>query len=156
MANASPDFIWGVVRDTSCFILKARQSGRTKTMGKRGAEFTMEPNNPTSRNAWKYSGLANAKTVDVTPVDGGVVLTTKTKDAKRAGKVSIKSRSSCRGPGYSAGGGGMWLLRLLAAGRATQRAAAPSIIRRRTPPCLLSISLWRRAAATAAVAPVAP
>merc|ERR1712046_322925 len=56
--------------------------------GKRGAEFTMEPNNPTARNSWKYSGLANAKTVDVTPTEGGVVLTTKTKNADRVGKPS--------------------------------------------------------------------
>merc|ERR1712046_442507 len=56
--------------------------------GKRGAEFTTEPNNPTGKNAFKYSGLANPKTVDVTPVDGGVMLVTKTKDAKRVGKPS--------------------------------------------------------------------
>jgi len=77
--------IWGVVRDTSCFILKQQVSGRSG-MGKRGAEFTLEPNNPTSRNAWKYSGLANVKTVDVTPVEGGVELVTKTKAPARAGK----------------------------------------------------------------------
>ena len=84
--QVSPELIWSVVRDTSGFVLKQRVSGRSG-MGKRGAEFTTEPNNPTSRNAWKYSGLANAKTADVTAVDGGVVLTTKTKNAKRAGKV---------------------------------------------------------------------
>jgi hypothetical protein len=103
MANASPDLIWGVVRDTSCHILKARQSGRTKVMGQRGAEFTMEPNNPTGLNSWKYSGLANAKTVDVTPVEGGVLLTSKSKDAKRVGKVSAElpdrsAAAACRLP----------------------------------------------------------
>ena len=86
-SNVSPDLIWGVVRDTSCHILKQRVSGRSG-MGKRGAEFTTEPNNVTSRNSWKYSGLANTKTVDVTPTEGGVVLTTKTKNSKRVGKVS--------------------------------------------------------------------
>ena len=64
MANCSPELVWGIVRDTSCYILKQRSTGRSG-MGKRGAEFTTEPNNPTSRNAWKYSGLANPKTVDV-------------------------------------------------------------------------------------------
>ena len=87
MAGCSPEMIWAITRDTSCYVLKQKQSGRS-TMGKRGAEFTMEPNNPTSKNAWKYSGLANAKTVDVTATDGGVVLTTKTKNAARAGKVN--------------------------------------------------------------------
>jgi len=84
--QVSPDLIWSIVRDTSCHILKQQVSGRTK-MGKRGAEFTHEPNNPTGRNAFKYSGFANPKTVDVTPIEGGgVVLTTKTKNAARAGK----------------------------------------------------------------------
>lgn len=63
-------------------------------MGKRGAEFTTEPNNPTSRNAWKYSGLANPKTVDVTPTEGGCILTTKTKAAGRVGKPSKMMNST--------------------------------------------------------------
>ena len=86
MANVSPDLVWGIVRDTSSFIIKKRQSGRSG-MGKRGAEFTTEPNNVASKNAWKYSGLANAKTVSLEPTEGGVVLTTKTKNSARAGKV---------------------------------------------------------------------
>ena len=85
MAHVSPEMVWAITRDTSSYILKQQLSGRSG-MGKRGAEFTMEPNNPTARNSWKYSGLANAKTVDVVPTEGGVVLTTKTKNAKRSGK----------------------------------------------------------------------
>ena len=84
--NASPDLIYSLVRDTSCFVVKKKQQGRSG-MGKRGAEFTTEANNPAGKNGWKYSGLANAKTVDVTPTEGGVVLTTKSKDSKRVGKV---------------------------------------------------------------------
>jgi hypothetical protein len=91
MANASPELIWAIVRDTSCHILKQRVSGKSG-MGKRGAEFTMEPNNPTSKNAWKYSGLANPKTADVTATEGGVILTTKTKDPARVGKVRLRRR----------------------------------------------------------------
>ena len=87
--QVSPELIWAITRDTSCHILKQRVSGRSG-MGKRGAEFTKEPLNPTSRNAWKYSGLANPKAADVTATDGGCVLTTKTKNPKRAGKVSSR------------------------------------------------------------------
>ena len=47
MANCSSELIWGIVRDTSCHVLKRRQSGRSG-MGKRGAEFTTEENNPSS------------------------------------------------------------------------------------------------------------
>ena len=65
--------------------MKQQVSGRSG-MGKRGAEFTTEPLNPTSRNAFKYSGLANPKAVDVTPIEGGVQLVMKTKNAARAGK----------------------------------------------------------------------
>ena len=86
MANCSPDVVWSVVKDTSAHLLK-RKASRKSGMGKAGAQLTLEPNNLTGINSFKYSGLANAKTADVTPVEGGVVLTTKTKNAKRAGKV---------------------------------------------------------------------
>jgi len=56
-------------------------------MGKRGAELTLEPHNLTGINAYKYSGLANAKTVDISAAaDGGVVLTTKSRNSARANK----------------------------------------------------------------------
>lgn len=94
MTNASPDLIYSLVRDTSCFVLKHRQTGRSG-MGKRGAEFTLEPNNVTGKNSWKYSGLANAKTVNVTGVEGGLLLTTKSKDAADAKKPinSLKKKT---------------------------------------------------------------
>lgn len=86
-ANASAELIYSIVRDTSCHVLKHKQPGRSG-MGKRGAEFTTEPNNVTGINSWKYSGLANPKTIDLTAKEGGgVVLTTKSRNPARVGKV---------------------------------------------------------------------
>jgi len=86
MSNISNELIWGIVRDTSCHVLRRKQSG-TSGMGKRGAEFTLEPSNLTGFNSWKYSGLANSKTIELTSAgDSGVVLTTKSTDSASAGK----------------------------------------------------------------------
>mmetsp|Transcript_33099 Transcript_33099/g.86969 ORF Transcript_33099/g.86969 Transcript_33099/m.86969 type:complete len:139 (-) Transcript_33099:454-870(-) len=80
---ASNELVWGIVRDTSCYLLRRKQSG-VSGMGKRGAEFTMEPNNLTSTNAWKYSGLANSKTIGLDSAGAsGLVLTTKSSDSAR-------------------------------------------------------------------------
>merc|ERR1712083_402173 len=92
--SVSPDLIWPIVRDTSCFVVKRRQSGRSR-MGKAGARMTTEANNLTGINSFKYSGLANAKTVDLMPVSGGgVELVTKIRKnanvpAKQLHKVKL-------------------------------------------------------------------
>lgn len=86
MSNVSAELVWSATRDTSCYLLRRRVSGRSG-MGKAGVEFNMEPNNLTSRNSWKYSGLCNAKTVGLDATEGGVVLTTKSRNPARIGKV---------------------------------------------------------------------
>lgn len=64
----------------SCFIVK-----------KNGANFTSEPNNLTQLNTYKYSGLANAKTVGVSVNKGGKV---EVAVKKNASKVARKPASS--------------------------------------------------------------
>ena len=96
MANCSPDVIWNLVRDTSCFTLKRRVSRRTG-MGKAGVHLTLEPNNLTGINSFKYSGLANAKTVGIEPTEKGIVLTTKSRKSDRIRKVSPASSHACCG-----------------------------------------------------------
>ena len=84
--SISNELIWGIVRDTSCHVLRRKQVGRSG-MGQRGAEFTTEPNNLTGLNAWKYSGLANSKTIDLASAgEKGVVLTTKSTEKASVGK----------------------------------------------------------------------
>merc|ERR1712128_376131 len=75
------------VKDTSCHLIKRKVSGRTK-MGKAGVHMTLEPNNLTGINSFKYSGLANAKTVGIEPTEKGIVLTTKSRKADRVRKPS--------------------------------------------------------------------
>ena len=84
--NVSPDLLGPMVRDTSCFVKTMRQSGRSKG-GKYGPRLTSEPGNLTAINKFKWSGLANQKTVDITPAEKGLTLTTKTRKAKRVTKV---------------------------------------------------------------------
>ena len=84
MSNVSADVLWSCVRDQSCHLLK-RGASRRSGMGKKGGHFTMEPNNLTGINSFKYSGLANSKTVGIEPAKEGkgIVLTTKSrKDGK--------------------------------------------------------------------------
>merc|ERR1711865_293778 len=83
------------VKDTGCHVLKRKVSGKSQ-QGKAGVHLTLEPNNLTGINSFKYSGLANAKTVGIEPAkDGkGIVLTTKSrKDAKirKPAKMSNKT-----------------------------------------------------------------
>ncbi|XP_060593588.1 large ribosomal subunit protein eL28-like [Ruditapes philippinarum] len=65
---ASPDLLWGIIRNNSSFLLKG--SGQT---------YSREANNLRARNSFRYNGLINRKTIGVEPAkDGkGVVLVTK-------------------------------------------------------------------------------
>merc|ERR1712070_436614 len=89
MANASPDLLWGIVKDTSCFLMKKKLAGRSG-MGKFGAQFTKEANNLKGVNAFKFSGLANTKTVglSVAADNKGIVLT------KKVAKAGLKPSKS--------------------------------------------------------------
>lgn len=89
MANCSPDLVWGIVKDTSCFLLKKKTSQRSG-YGKKGVHLTLEPNNLKGVNSFKYSGLANTKTVGITAGAGnkGIILSKKVTKPERARKVS--------------------------------------------------------------------
>merc|ERR1712194_996121 len=82
-----PDVIWSVVKDTGCHVLKRKVSGKSQ-QGKAGVHLTLEPNNLTGINSFKYSGLANAKTVGIEPTEKGIVLTTKSRKSDRIRKPS--------------------------------------------------------------------
>jgi len=69
---ASPDLIWAIVRDNSSFLVKRNH-----------AQFSLEPNNLTNKNTFKYSGLANKRTLGVSEVDGKIVLSIKKRGARR-------------------------------------------------------------------------
>ncbi|KAI9026872.1 ribosomal L28e/Mak16 [Hyaloraphidium curvatum] len=77
---ASPDLIWLVTRNNSSFLLR---SGRY--------EFAREPGNLTGVNSFKASGLANAKTVDVSATEGGVVVSLRSKKGGSSPAASLRS-----------------------------------------------------------------
>ena len=69
----SADLQWLLVRNNSSFLVK-----------KNGAQFTSEPNNLTNLNSYKFSGLANKKTVGVSVNAGKIeVALKKTKGDQR-------------------------------------------------------------------------
>ena len=84
---ASAELVWQIVKDNSCFLQKRKVPGRSQ-MGKMGPHFTTEPNNLAGINSWKYSGLANTKSVGIdAAAGGGVAFVTKTSKAKKIRKV---------------------------------------------------------------------
>ena len=73
----SGDLIWEIVKNNSCFLIKRDR-----------LQMTTEPNNLTNFNTFKYSGIANAKTVGIVPKEGGAgcVLTVKARKGAKTRK----------------------------------------------------------------------
>jgi large subunit ribosomal protein L28e len=70
----SADLVWSVIRNNSSFLVK-----------RGGSQFSSEPGNLLNVNSFKYSGVANARTVDVaaTADNKGVVLAKKKAASRR-------------------------------------------------------------------------
>ncbi|KMZ58977.1 60S ribosomal protein L28 [Zostera marina] len=76
MANVPACLIWEIVKRNNAFRVKQFGNGNSRI------EFSKEPNNLYNLNSFKYSGLAQAKTVTIEPegTDLSVILaTSKTK-----------------------------------------------------------------------------
>ena len=91
----SSDLLWGLVRKTNSFLVKARNHG--------GVRFSTERGNLLNVHSFKSSGLANCRTLDVKSAgERGVVLTVKSgvcrKPAKAFRSVSLTRdvRRACR------------------------------------------------------------
>ena len=83
MVAAADSLVWEIVKNNNSFMRK--KNGRTSRSG--SILFCVERGNPMSRSTYKYSGIANSKTVDVTATDDNrAVLTKKTKKAATSGK----------------------------------------------------------------------
>ena len=87
MATVPGSFVWEIVKKNNSFLVK--QFGR----GTAALQFSKEPNNLCNLNSFKYSGLANAKTVTIQPgKDQSVVLaTSKTKKQNKPAALLHKS-----------------------------------------------------------------
>ncbi|KAI8846070.1 ribosomal L28e/Mak16 [Chytridium lagenaria] len=64
----SSDLIWLLTRNNSSFLVK-----------RSGVQFSREAGNLTNLNSFKYSGIANPKTVDVSAAAKGVTVSLKKK-----------------------------------------------------------------------------
>ncbi|KAJ8613516.1 hypothetical protein CTAYLR_002202 [Chrysophaeum taylorii] len=79
MADVSPSIIWGCVRNNSCFLVK-----------RNGAQLTSEPGNVMNNNTFKYSGLANEKSVDISYTDGKLAMGLKAPKRKNQPKQNVR------------------------------------------------------------------
>ncbi|CAL0308728.1 unnamed protein product [Lupinus luteus] len=88
MATVPGQLVWEIVKNNNSFLVK--QFGR----GSQSIEFSKEPNNLYNLNSYKYSGLANKKTVSIQAggKDQSVLLaTTKTKKQNKPAALVHKS-----------------------------------------------------------------
>ncbi|KAJ1411138.1 Ribosomal L28e/Mak16 [Sesbania bispinosa] len=88
MATVPGQLVWEIVKRNNSFLVK--EFGR----GTQSVQFSKEPNNLFNLNSFKYSGLANKKTVTIQPAgkDQSVVLaTTKTKKQNKPAALLHKS-----------------------------------------------------------------
>ncbi|KAF9581147.1 hypothetical protein BGW38_001949 [Lunasporangiospora selenospora] len=62
----SADLTWLLIKDNNSFLVK-----------RNGVELSKEAGNLLNKNSYKFSGLANKKTIDIQAAARGVVLSTK-------------------------------------------------------------------------------
>uniref|UniRef100_A0A7C8Z072 Ribosomal eL28/Mak16 domain-containing protein n=1 Tax=Opuntia streptacantha TaxID=393608 RepID=A0A7C8Z072_OPUST len=87
MATVPGALIWEIVKKNNSFLVKEFGNGTAKV------QFSKESNNLYNAHSYKYSGLANTKTVTVQPVgkDSVVLATTKTRKQNKPSSLLHKS-----------------------------------------------------------------
>eukprot|EP00804_Cyclotella_cryptica_P011229 CCRYP_007728-RB/>CCRYP_007728-RB protein AED:0.37 eAED:0.40 QI:1900/0.33/0.5/1/0.66/0.5/4/0/190 len=83
MVAISDSLAWELVKRNNSFMRK--KNGQTRRSG--AVTFSIERGNLMSKSSYKYSGLANSKSIDITATpDNRAALTKKTKKAASSGK----------------------------------------------------------------------
>lgn len=88
MASVSGDLIWEIVKKNNSFLVKQFGNGHAKI------QFSKEKNNLYNEHSYKFSGLANKKTVSIQPAGEGlsvVLATTKTRKQRKPANLYHKS-----------------------------------------------------------------
>ncbi|KAK4269275.1 hypothetical protein QN277_022456 [Acacia crassicarpa] len=88
MATIPGQLVWEIVKKNNCFLVS--EFGR----GTQSVQFSKESNNLYNLNSFKFSGLANKKTITIQPAgkDQSVLLaTTKTKKQNKPAALLHKS-----------------------------------------------------------------
>ncbi|KAJ3737005.1 ribosomal L28e protein family-domain-containing protein [Lentinula guzmanii] len=83
----SSDLQWLLLRKSNSYIVKGLPEGPI---------FSKEPGNLLNLHSHKYSGLANAKTIDVSDVNGKITVTTRKPKASPYAVAPARSTSSIR------------------------------------------------------------
>ncbi|KAI9483759.1 MAG: ribosomal protein L28e [Benjaminiella poitrasii] len=74
----SSELVWAIIKNNNSFLVK-----------RQGVQFSAEPSNLKNVNSFKYSGLANYKSVSILPVARGVRVTT-----RKANKQNVPAKSA--------------------------------------------------------------
>ncbi|KAL2937667.1 60S ribosomal protein L28-1 [Bienertia sinuspersici] len=87
MATVPGSLVWEIVKKNNCFLVKEFGNGSAKV------QFSKEGNNLYNVHSYKYSGIANPKTVSVQPggKDSVVLATTKTRKQNKPSILNHKS-----------------------------------------------------------------
>ncbi|KAM0862910.1 hypothetical protein ACQ4PT_044950 [Festuca glaucescens] len=89
MTTVPGSLVWELVKKNNCFLIKQFGNSNAKV------QFSKEPNNLYNVHSYKFSGLANSKTVTVQPSAGDdkavVLSTTKTKKQNAPAKLQHKN-----------------------------------------------------------------
>ncbi|GAB2269298.1 60S ribosomal protein L28-2 [Dionaea muscipula] len=87
MATLPGALIWEIVKKNNSFMVKQFGNGTAKV------QFSKESNNLFNSHSYKYSGLANVKTVTIQPAgkEGVLLATTKTKKQNKPSSLLHKS-----------------------------------------------------------------
>jgi len=64
--------VWHLIRDNNSFLVKRNRTSRNGAV-----QFSSEPGNILNVNTFKYSGIANTRTIDIAQVNDTVVMKTK-------------------------------------------------------------------------------
>ncbi|KAJ3718234.1 ribosomal L28e/Mak16 [Lentinula raphanica] len=83
----SSDLEWLLLRKSNSYMVKGLSHGPI---------FSKEPGNLLNLHSAKYSGLANAKTIDISDVNGRVTITTRKPKASPYAVAPARSTSSIR------------------------------------------------------------
>ncbi|KAG2197504.1 hypothetical protein INT46_003433 [Mucor plumbeus] len=76
----SADLVWAIIKNNNSFLVK-----------RQNVQFSSEPANLKNVNSFKYSGLANYKTVSILPAARGVRVTTRKANKQNSPAKSINS-----------------------------------------------------------------
>eukprot|EP00164_Ancoracysta_twista_P000085 GFYU01000122.1.p2 GENE.GFYU01000122.1~~GFYU01000122.1.p2 ORF type:complete len:127 (+),score=49.25 GFYU01000122.1:31-411(+) len=85
----SADLTWLLIKDSNRFLVKREAAGRV--------QFSKEAGNLTNQNSFKWSGIANNKTIDLAPAENGATIAVKSvvsSNARRPAKTVNKTKLS--------------------------------------------------------------